>query len=191
MSWVMSMYLPKKFSRLEQYCRNQIDEVYIEQLQTEKESICEEWQTAWEEFCAELEQGGYKAEFVEVSLLRHTLLQKDDVPIFLFEAFDERWLFGGLLHTKKQSLSNLASIISAFRDAVYLEAKKYMGELPLPLAEKAFLDQLPYLETHISDILKESTDTWLLTPAFDSLFGQNFQCSFGGYRFFQNALYGG
>jgi len=185
------MYLPKKFEQLEQYCKSQIDEVYIERLQAEKESICEEWKAAWEEFCAELAQSDFKAEFVEITLLRHTLLQKDDVPIFLFEAFSERWLFGGLLHRKKVSFSTLTPMISDFRDAVYWEAKRYMGAISPQLAEKAFLEQLPYMETCISDMLKEEIDTWLFTSAFHSLFAQSFQCSFGGYRFFQNVLYKG
>jgi len=188
---MIKMYLPKEFERLEQYCASQITDVYVERLQAEKESICEEWQSVWESFCAELAKYPHKAEFVETSLLRHTLLQDGDIPVFLLEAFNERWIFGGVFHIKKVSFATLMPIISSFRKTVYLEASRYMGKIPPSLAEKAFLQQLAKLETHISDVLKADLDAWLLTPTVHSLFSQKFQCSFGGYRFFQNTLYEG
>jgi len=185
------MHLPKEFERLEQYCANQITDVYAERLQTEKDSICAEWQSVWEVFCAELGECPCKAEFVEISLLRYSLLQDNETPGFLMEAFNERWIFGGVFHAKKVSLSTLTQIIFSFRETVYLEAKRYMGKISPSLAEKAFLQQLPNLEAHISDVLKADLDAWLLTPAFHSLFSQKLLCSFGGYRFFQNTLYEG
>ena len=183
------MYLPKEYDQLEQYCKNQMETVYIDRIRSEKDNICGELQAVWADFCAELTQGGCKPEYVEISLLRHSLLGDEDIPAFLFEAFDERWLFGGLIHTKRVSLPALSSILTSFRKAAYSKAKRYVGKIARSLAKKAYLLQLPEIETHISDLLKENTDTWLTAPAFHTLFRPEFQCSFGGYRFFQNTLY--
>jgi hypothetical protein len=183
------MYLPTEFNQLEQYCKNLIETVFIEHLQSGKSDIYREWQAVWANFLIELAQGCSKPEYVEISLLRHTLLRDEDTPVFLFEAFDKRWLFGGLVHTKRVVLPALASILTSFRKDVYKEAKRYTGKIIRPLAKKAFLLQLPDLEAHIADLLKENTDMWLFTPNFHTLFSQDFQCSFGGYRFFQYALY--
>jgi hypothetical protein len=183
------MYLPKEFDLLLQFCKNRIETVFIESLQSVKKDIYDEWHSAWTDFCSELAHKSCKPEYVEISLLRHSLLNDEDIPVFLFEAFNERWLFGGLAHTKKISLPTLAYILVAFRKDVYNEAKRYIGKIIRPLAKKAFLLQLPDLETHIADLLRANTDTWLLTPDFYTLFNQDFQCSFGGYRFFQYTLY--
>ena len=184
------MYLPKEYKQLEQYCEKQLQEVYIQRLQDEKEEICQELKNVWLDFCSELEQQEGKTKFVEISLLRHVVLLKSDEPAFLIEAFDEKWLFDGLIYKKKVSLPALASIISSFKDGMKKEAMKYIARIQFHYGERVFLQYLPEFEEVIAQMLKEEQESWLQLPEFDNLSHLELQISFGGYRFFQNKIYG-
>ena len=184
------MYLPKEYKRLEQYCKSQLNEVYAQRLQNEKVEICEELKREWFDFCSELEQQDSKTEFIEVGLLRHAILLKSDEPTYSIEAFDEKWLFDGLIYKKKVSLPTLSSILSSFNDGMKLEARKYINRLQFYYGEKVFLQYLPEFEEMISQMLKEEIEMWLQLSKYHCLSNPKLQISFGGYRFFQNKVYG-
>jgi hypothetical protein len=164
-------------------------DIYIPQLQTKRIEIYEEWQEVWQELCTELEEQNNKVEFIEISLLRHAIISNDE-SAFLLEAFDEKWLFDGLLYKKKVSLLSLTSIICSFREDICLESRKYIGKIQFHYGEKAFLQYLPDFEVSIVELLKDRIDTWLQFSDDYPLFSPNLQLSLGGYRFFQNILHG-
>ena len=184
------MYLPKEYKQLEQYCEKQLKDVYIPRLQNEKVEISEDLKREWFDFCSELEQLESETEFIEISLLRHIILLKSDEPTFLIEAFDEKWLFDGLIYKKKVSLPTLSSILSSFNDGMKLEARKYINRLQFFYGEKVFLQYLPEFEETISKMLKEEIEMWLQLSQFNCISNPKLQISFGGYRFFQNKVYG-
>ena len=181
------MLLPSEHNRLEKYCDEQTV-ICLDRLKSDGEIICSEWSHIWGNFCAELCQYECTIEFIEISLLRSYVL-KDSPLIFLFEAFDEMWIIDGLIYTQQTAMKTIADIILCFRDSVYKEARRHVGRFPRPIAEKTFLVYLQKIEKYIADVLASRIECWMFVPDFIALSRRNLQCSFGGYRFFQNTLY--
>lgn len=145
-------------------------------------SFMESWQT----FLFETSYTLKNTEYIEISLLRESLLGTNS-PIICFDSFDTRWIMGGFLQHYTFEIPCFSLLFMNEKVTLLNEAKRYMGAVPSWVAEKIMLEKIYSLDETIARILKNNIDT---LNAFGDLDKKTkLLISFGEYRRFQHTIY--
>ncbi len=153
--------------------------------------LCEHLSDYWRSFQKSIAMLNQTPSYVEISLLRNSLL-KEDIPQFLMEGFNDQWLFDGKIYESTLAFESFSQMWSNCRKLVFVEAKRYMGQIPHYLAEKALLKMADDAERTLAEIFYKNRETWMPSPTAEkTVFPAPLQCSLGAYRLFQYSIYEG
>lgn len=133
-------------------CQKFSDEI-IDALNDLKQELINEFATHWTAVEQVIIQNLFDISSIEISLLRHSLLVNS--PLFYVELFDENRCFGGLKWQHEYQLLTFTEIFNWACTDLLCNAKKYMGKIPKPMANKIMLECIVLFDEALANIFQE------------------------------------